>query len=72
MAPFEEPFAGVVGSIPTSKLKRPTLGRGLNGKRKTVQKVKEFFTTAWQLNIAGREKFFLFLTRFAIELVVSL
>jgi hypothetical protein len=60
MAPFEEPFAGVVGSIPTSKLKRRTLGRGLNGKRKTVQKVKEFFTTTWQPIIAGRGKFFRF------------
>jgi hypothetical protein len=70
MVPFEEPFAGVVGSIPTSELKRPTLGRGLNGNRKTVQKVKEFFTTAWQLIIAGRGKFFLFLTCFVEESVV--
>jgi hypothetical protein len=67
MAPFEEPFAGVVGSIPTSKLKRPTLGRGLTGEKKTVQKVKEFFATAWQLIIAGREKLFLFLNGFAKE-----
>jgi hypothetical protein len=72
MFPFEEPFAGVVGSIPTSKLKRPTLGRVLNENRKTVQKVKEFFTTAWQLIVVGREKFFRFLTRFAKEFVVSL
>jgi hypothetical protein len=69
MAPFEEPFAGVVGSIPTSKLKRPTLGRGLNGQRKTVQNVEEFFATTWQLIITGRGKFFLFLICFAREAI---
>jgi hypothetical protein len=45
MVPLEEPFAGVVGSIPTSKLKRQILGRELNSERKIVQKVKEFFPT---------------------------
>jgi hypothetical protein len=46
MAPFEESLAGVAGSIPTSKLKRQTLGRELNGEHKTVQKTKEFSATA--------------------------
>jgi hypothetical protein len=42
MAQLEEPFARLVGPIPSSKFKRLNMGGDLNGERNPFKKWKEF------------------------------
>jgi hypothetical protein len=69
MTPFEEPFAGVGGSISTIKLKRLTLKQRLNKIRKACSKRERNFHKHEVTDYYGSPVFLIFQACFARERV---